>query len=304
MRSGKIKFILKIVLIIVILVVIVVMISVGAMNAKRLSKQYNELSNKPVNSARQFRIPFGYITVSSDGTVDIQFADASNFKEVNPDVDDVEYEGVDPDDDTQSPGQDYQPDTDTGRPDGGTILDVIPSPHFPIPGTGDIRAIIRDDIAKGLYTESQIRAMVNVMAHEAYASNYPGCLGVGFVIKNRVGVQGFKGTIEEVCHDGMGSKDAYDSTDCPENYLRAAQYVLSGGASIVGDAKFWFCPTDGYPMWAEANCSGFCNLGGNIFYNTWGEVHTSVALPSDRDYIMIYDKNDGGWKYSDGQRYP
>lgn len=114
MKFSKIKLIMRIVLIVVILVVIGVIIIVGAMNAKSITKQYNELSNKPVSSARQFKIPFGYITVRADGTIDISFAANSEYAQVNPDIDEAEFDGATPDDDRQQAGPDREGDGDAG----------------------------------------------------------------------------------------------------------------------------------------------------------------------------------------------
>lgn len=113
-KSFKFKLIVRIVIIAIILTIVVVIITVGAMNAKAITRQYNELSNKPVNSARQFKIPFGYITVSSDGTVDIEFASNSSFMSTNPDVDDIDYDGAEGEDDRQNPGPNKEGDSNTG----------------------------------------------------------------------------------------------------------------------------------------------------------------------------------------------
>lgn len=111
---NKVKFYIRIILIVVSIVVMLVIITVGAMNMKVLVKQYNELSNKPVNSARHFKIPFGYITMNQDGSVNIQFATVSQASNIGIGVDDLEFEGVTPDDETQQAGPDYVGNGDAG----------------------------------------------------------------------------------------------------------------------------------------------------------------------------------------------
>lgn len=421
MGIKKLKLIIKIVAIAVILVVVGVIITVGAMNAKAIVKQYYELSNRPVNSARQFRVPFGYITLSADGSVDIEFANSGKLVGIDVSVEEEEFEGVDGDDETQEPGPDPTPvERPTSKPGDGSNPTMQPTPQptenpqpaptptptptpqpiqptpdqtenptpdptespteepsetptetpnetpsetptetpsetpsekptetpseeptetptekpteipTPVPTPSEtpeptpeqtpektpepippvepddipdgIRAQIAEDIKNGKYTESQIRAVVNVMAHEAYSTSYDGCVAVASVIRNRMNDAAFPNTYEGVCNDGMGSKAAYDNSDCPENYLKAAQYILSGGQSNVGNAKFWFCKTQGKPLWAEPDCLGFANVGNNIFYDNWGEVHTSKDLPASGAYILICSA-DGEYNYPDGTSY-
>lgn len=182
------------------------------------------------------------------------------------------------------------------------IPEPTPAPE-PTPDPGDIRSKIAADIASGLYTEADIRAVVNVLGHEAYSTSYSGCVACASVIRNRKDDSRFPDTYVGVCNSGMGSKAIYDNADCPENYLKAAQFIMSGGESNVGLAKYWFCKTAGYPLWAEPDCSGFANVGMNIFYNEWGEVHTSLGLPASGNYILICTA-DGDYKYPDGTKYP
>ena len=358
MSPKKIKLILKLVLVVVVFVLTGVVITVGAMNAKRIVKQYHELSNKPINSARQFKIPFGYITVNVDGTINVEFADSVSIAGVDADVEkEVEFEGATPEDDTQTPGPDEEPPQSTPDPGNNPSQPPTPKPNptpsqppapiptptpTPTPGETEepeepeeleepeetptptptpeppqptpepveppatedgIRAQIARDISNGLYSEADIRSVVDSLANEAYPNHYAGCVAVASVIRNRLNSPGFKKTYPEVCVDGIGQQPGtYDRNDCPENYLKAAQYILSGGVSNVGNAKFWFCKTNGFPLWAEADCTGFANVGGNIFYNEWGEVHTSKNLPTNRGYILICTA-DGDYSYPDGTSY-
>lgn len=85
-------------------IVAIAIIAVVGMDRNGIVDQYYALSNKPENSARQFRVPFGYITVNSDGTINIEFA--TSIKTISTDIDvaDNDYNGATPDDETQNGG--------------------------------------------------------------------------------------------------------------------------------------------------------------------------------------------------------
>lgn len=98
------KWIFRVIAIAVGVAVAIAVITVIGMNSKRISQQYHDLSNKPTNSARQFKIPFGYITINSDGTVNIDFATNVADAISGIVVVDGDYNGLNPDDDSQVSG--------------------------------------------------------------------------------------------------------------------------------------------------------------------------------------------------------
>lgn len=114
---GKWK--LRIIAVAVTIVVVMIIIAVVGMDRNGIVNQYYALSNRPENSAGQFKIPFGYITINSDGTINIEFATSIPTISNDIDVADGSYEGADPDDDTQNPSQGNTGGNGSGGGNGG-----------------------------------------------------------------------------------------------------------------------------------------------------------------------------------------
>lgn len=125
------KFKLGIIATAVILIVAVIIITVMGMDSDRVVKSYYSLSNRPYNSARQFKIPFGYITVNSDGTINIEFASSISTISNNIGVGDGSSDSASGDDDRQGggTGTGTKPNPKPGGPSeggGGTAEPPVP----------------------------------------------------------------------------------------------------------------------------------------------------------------------------------
>lgn len=87
---------------VVILVVVMIVVAVMGMDRDGIVNQYYALSNKPESSATQFKVPFGYITINSDGTINIEFATSIPTISTDIDVDDSSTDVASGDDDRQN----------------------------------------------------------------------------------------------------------------------------------------------------------------------------------------------------------
>lgn len=122
---------------VVIAVVAMIVIAAIGLDKDSVIDSYYALSNKPENSARQFKIPFGYITVNSDGTINIEFASSVHTISSDIDVADNDFIGANPEDDTQGGGNGSGGGNGPGNGNGGQPGDsnggVAPPPN-PING--------------------------------------------------------------------------------------------------------------------------------------------------------------------------
>lgn len=96
------KWKLRIIAAVVIIAIITIIITVVGMSKDVIVKQYYMLSNRPENSAKQFKVPFGYITVNSDGTINIEFATSVKTISNDINVDDDSTDTASGDDDRQN----------------------------------------------------------------------------------------------------------------------------------------------------------------------------------------------------------
>ncbi len=114
MRKWK----LWIIAVAVITVVAIVIISAVGMESDVIVNQYYALTNRPENSARQFKVPFGYITINHDGTVNIEFASSISTISNDINVDDDSVDVASGEDDRQTPGSVANSDIDKGSVSG------------------------------------------------------------------------------------------------------------------------------------------------------------------------------------------
>ena len=96
-----------------IVVFAVLIMSVVDKSTLKLARMYFSLSNKPSRSDEQFNIPTGRIHLNADGTKEISFEIAAGMEGVETEVEEEDFEGAIPEDDTQKPGVDNDEEDNT-----------------------------------------------------------------------------------------------------------------------------------------------------------------------------------------------
>lgn len=188
---------------------------------------------------------------------------------------------------------DNPPSTNPGDGDGGGGGGVIEPPS-------DISdPDILEDIKKGLYTEEDYNYLV---ALGGESSSYEGFYAVACSVRNRVNN---KGTSYKAEVTAPNQFDGYNQSEVgnPRNndVKRAAVAVLRGGPSTVGNCVFFFGKRSGHDMWAESSCPEFYNVGGNIYYQSWGQLHNTGTYSGNG--ILIWKSSEQKWYYPSGTYY-
>lgn len=159
---------------------------------------------------------------------------------------------------------------------------------------------IADDIKKGLYSKEDYDYLVALGGEQ---SSYQGFYAVACAVRNRVNQGG--GSYKSVI-TAPGQFQGFNANEIgkPKNddVKRAAVAVLRGGPSTVGSCRNFFGRVNGYDIWAEPNVSEFYNIGNNVFYPNFGEVHNKKNNKTS-GAIIIYDASTGQWKYPSGTCY-
>lgn len=230
-------------------------------------------------------IQVGMNTNSSN--VDLPVSFEKTIREIEKDkssnlgLGDVEITTGDPDIVESTPDEPYTPGV-TSTPDIGEIADA------------DIQA----DIAAGLYSAEDYSYMV---ALGGESGSYEGFYAVAWCVINRARANGTS-IKAEVTKSGQFSGYHQNEVNNPRNedIKRAAVAALRGGESSIGDSVFFFGRRDGHDLWAEPNIPAFYNIGNNVYYKKWGDLHNTGRCPDGG--ILIY--SEGTWYYPAGSRYP
>lgn len=158
---------------------------------------------------------------------------------------------------------------------------------------------ILEDIKKGLYTEEDYNYLV---ALGGESGSYDGFYAVACSVRNRVNN---KGTSYKAEVTAPGQFAGYNQSEVgnPRNkdVKRAAVAVLRGGPSTVGNCVFFFGRRSGHDMWAESSCPEFYNVGGNIYYQSWGQLHNTGTYSGNG--ILIWKSSEQKWYYPSGTYY-
>lgn len=311
---------LKLGIIAAVIIVAVVIIIVAVMGSDRngIIEQYYALTNKPENSARQFRIPFGYITVNSDGTINIEFATSTSTISNDINVGDDSTDVASGDDDRQNGtgtgtgtgnGNDSNNSQSPGTGDnnqnpGESNPTPAPPPNPNLPG-GYTQEDIEADISNGLYTLEDFSYLV-ALAGES--GSYDGFYAVASSVRNRVNSPRYVGNTYKAIITAANQYTGYSSSRVANPYnastdvIRAAVDILRGGESSVGSCCSFFSydRSYNYDIWAEAGVE-FYNWGGNIFHN--GGVHNHV-LNKTAGAVIIWDHVTRTYIYPSGTKGP
>ena len=187
------------------------------------------------------------------------------------------------------------PDPDTNPPG---IPDGPGSP--PSPNVTDDE--VAKDIANGLYTADDYNYLV---ALGGESGSYDGFYAVACCVRNRVTASGGTQTIKDVV-TAPGQFAGYNENEVGkprnEDVKQAAVAMLRGGASTIGDCRYFFGRVTGYDLWAEPDISEFYNVGYNIYYSEYGKLHNKKNNKT-AGAIIIYDNSTKTWLYDNNSSY-
>lgn len=158
---------------------------------------------------------------------------------------------------------------------------------------------ILEDIKKGLYTEEDYNYLV---ALGGESSSYEGFYAVACSVRNRVNNKGTSYKAEVTAPNQFAGYNQSEVGNPRNNDVkRAAVAVLRGGPSTVGNCVFFFGRRSGHDMWAESSCPEFYNVGGNIYYQSWGQLHNTGTYSGNG--ILIWKSSEQKWYYPSGTYY-
>lgn len=286
LNKWKNRLIIGSVLVVCIGVVIALGFTMIASESEEIARKYDNLTGAPKDSKQQFASRFVKITKDSNGRISIELNLGENKN-------DAGLGGVG-DTDPGAPGGDPN-----GGGSGGGSGGSGGSGNPPQPPEITDQDIL-DDIKNGLYTAEDYNYLV-ALGNES--KSYNGFYAVACCVRNRVNANG-SSYRSEVTKSGQfaGYDPNHVGRPLNEDIKKAAVAVLRGGPSTIGDCYFFLGRVGGHDMWAEPNIDKFYNVGNNIYFNGWGNVHNSKDNKTS-GAIIIYDCKTGTWKYPDGSSY-
>jgi hypothetical protein len=184
--------------------------------------------------------------------------------------------------------------TNTGSTGTGGVQTVtVPS------GSNYTMDQVNADIAAGKYTKEDLDYMAALINE---SSSYEGCLAVASVVANRAkaGNTSIKSVVT-----ASGQFAGYSSADVGRysntNLFNASVAILRGDASsVVGNCRYFFGRINGWDVWAENGAGLVYNIGGNVFYSTYGTVHNKSSASHTIDQT-IYSASQSKWLLNSGQ---
>lgn len=198
--------------------------------------------------------------------------------------------------------EDPPPHPSTGSGSGGGDKKPIEPPKDLDDITAEnVEAAIDSDIASGLYSKEDIDYAVALCGE---SGNYQGAYAVMCAVRNRVeqDKSSYKAVVTAP-NQFAGYKSGHvGNYKCNIEVTKAAIAVLRGGESIIGNCRMFFGRVNGHDMWAEPGIPEFYNVGNNVFYQTWGDLHNSKDTKTP-GYILIYENATKTWKYPSGTQY-
>lgn len=120
---GK-KFLRNLIIISFIVVFAVLIMTVIDKSSMKMAVKFYALTNKPEKSDIQFDVPTGRVYQNADGTKEIKFEFTPNLVDVDPTVDEIDFEGAEGDDDRQHPHPDEE-DEEKEKPKGTETVSIL-----------------------------------------------------------------------------------------------------------------------------------------------------------------------------------